>query len=75
MTQLHQGVQTSVMLAEAMVKAHKRFELAFTPTATHAWASREDDALSLYRRLVDFFERWIPPGPRDAPTPRSDGGG
>ncbi len=66
--------QTSVMLAEAMVKAHKRFEFAFTPTATHAWAAREDDALYLYGRLVDFFERWIPPGPRDAVTPRTDGG-
>ncbi|HUM11201.1 MAG TPA: prolyl oligopeptidase family serine peptidase [Myxococcaceae bacterium] len=66
--------QTSVMLAQALVKAHKRFELAFTPTATHAWTAREDDALYLYGRLVDFFERWIPPGPRDAPTPRPDAG-
>jgi dipeptidyl-peptidase 4 len=66
--------QTSVMLAGELVKAHKRFEFAFTPTATHAWASREDDALYLYGRLVDFFERWIPPGPRDAPTPRPDTG-
>ncbi len=64
--------QTSVMLTEALVKAHKRFELAFTPTATHAWAAKEDDAIYFYGRLVDFFERWIPPGPRDAPTPRSD---
>ena len=35
---------------------------------------REDDALHLYGRLVDFFERWIPPGPRDAPTPKADAG-
>ena len=61
--------QTSVVLVQALVKAHKRFEFAFTPTATHAWAAREDDALYLYGRLVDFFERWIPPGPRDAPPP------
>jgi len=61
--------QTSVQLAQAMVKAHKRFELAFTPTATHAWAAKEDDALYLYGRLVDFFERWIPPGPRDSTSP------
>ena len=65
--------QTSVMLTQELVKAHKRFEFAFTPTATHAWAAKEDDALYFYGRLVDFFERWIPPGPRDAPTPpRSD---
>ena len=66
--------QTSVTLAQAMVRAHRKFELAFTPTATHAWAAREDDALYLYGRLVDFFERWIPPGPRDQPTVRPDGG-
>ena len=65
--------QTSVMLTQELVKAHKRFEFAFTPTATHAWAAKEDDAIYFYGRLVDFFERWIPPGPRDAPTPRSDG--
>jgi dipeptidyl-peptidase-4 len=62
--------QTSVMLAEAMVRAHRTFEFAFTPKATHAWAANEDDALYLYGRLVDFFERWIPPGPRAGPTPR-----
>ena len=66
--------QTSVMLAEAMLKAHRTFEFAFTPKATHAWAAREEDALYLYGRLVDFFERWIPPGPREAPTPRPDAG-
>lgn len=60
--------QTSVMLAEAMVRARRKFEFAFTPTATHAWATGEADALYLYGRLVDFFERWIPPGPRHTPT-------
>ena len=54
-----------------MLKAHKRFEFAFTPTATHAWSAKEDDALYLVGRLVDFFERWIPPGTRDAPTGRA----
>ena len=63
--------QTSVMLVQEMVKAHNRFEFAFTPTATHAWSAKEDDALYLFGRLVDFFERWIPPGTRDAPTGRA----
>ena len=58
--------QTSVMLVQELVKAHKRFEFAFTPTATHFWSAKEDDALYLFGRLVDFFERWIPPGPSDA---------
>jgi dipeptidyl-peptidase-4 len=64
--------QTSVVLVQALVKARKRFELAFTPTATHAWDAKEDDALYLYGRLVDFFERWVPPGPRDQPTSHPD---
>jgi len=58
--------QTSVMLVQELVKGHKRFEFAFTPTATHFWSAKEDDALYLFGRLVDFFERWIPPGPSDA---------
>jgi hypothetical protein len=32
------------------------------------------DALYFYRRLVDFFERWIPPGPRDSPAARPETG-
>jgi len=66
--------QTSVTFVEALLKAHRKFEFAFTPTATHAWAAREDDAIYFYGRLVDFFERRIPPGPRDAPTPKTDAG-
>ena len=67
--------QTSVMFADALLRAHKTFEFAFTPTATHAWAAREDDALYLYGRLVDFLERWVPPGPRAEPTPHPGPGG
>jgi dipeptidyl-peptidase-4 len=56
--------QTSVMLAEELVHQHKDFDFAFTPTATHRWAAREDDALYLLGKLVTHFDRWLGPGPR-----------
>jgi len=60
--------QTSVVLAQAMVEAGKTFEFAFTPTATHHWTAKDEDARYLLGRLMDFFTRWIPPGPRDTAT-------
>jgi dipeptidyl-peptidase-4 len=56
--------QTSVMLAEELVRQHKDFDFAFTPTATHRWAAREDDAIYLYGKLIAHFDRWLGPGPR-----------
>ena len=56
--------QTSVMLAEELIRQHKDFDFAFTPTATHRWAAREEDALYLYGKLISHFDRWLGPGPR-----------
>lgn len=56
--------QTSVMLAEELVRQHKDFDFAFTPTATHRWAARDDDAIYLYGKLIAHFDRWLGPGPR-----------
>ena len=56
--------QTSVMLAEELVRQHKDFDFAFTPTATHRWAAREDDAIYLYGKLIAHFDRWLGAGPR-----------
>jgi dipeptidyl-peptidase-4 len=53
--------QTSVVLAQALVKQHKDFDFAFTATATHRWAARPDDALYLYGKLVGHLERWLAP--------------
>jgi dipeptidyl-peptidase 4 len=58
--------QTSVMLAEELVRQHKDFDFAFTPTATHRWAARDDDAIYLYGKLIAHFDRWLVPGPRSA---------
>lgn len=46
-------------LAEALIRQHRDFDFAFSPTATHAWASREDDALYLYGKLIAHFDRWL----------------
>jgi dipeptidyl-peptidase 4 len=59
--------QTSVMLAQELVLQHKEFDFAFTPTATHRWAARDDDAIYLYGKLIAHFDRWLGPGPRAAP--------
>ena len=56
--------QTSVMLAEELIRQHKDFDFAFTPTATHRWAAREEDAIYLYGKLISHFDRWLGPGPR-----------
>jgi dipeptidyl-peptidase 4 len=61
--------QTSVMLAEELVHQHKDFDFAFTATATHRWAAREDDALYLLGKLVAHFDRWLGRGPRSAGQP------
>lgn len=58
--------QTSVMLAEELVRQHKDFDFAFTPTATHRWAARDDDAIYLYGKLISHFDRWLGSGPRSA---------
>jgi dipeptidyl-peptidase-4 len=58
--------QTSVMLAEELVLQHKDFDFAFTPTATHRWAARDDDAIYLYGKLIAHFDRWLSPEPRPA---------
>jgi len=55
--------QTSVALAEELMRLGKDFDFAFAPAATHAWSQRQDYALYLMRKLVDHFDRYLmPPG-------------
>jgi dipeptidyl-peptidase 4 len=53
--------QTSVVLAEELIRLGKDFDFAFAPAATHAWASRPQDALYLMRKIVDHFNRYLRP--------------
>ncbi|MGO9065954.1 MAG: prolyl oligopeptidase family serine peptidase [Myxococcaceae bacterium] len=63
--------QTSVMLTEELIRQHKDFDFAFSPTATHAWAARPDDAIYLFGRLIAHFDRWLGPGARPATGSRN----
>src|SRR5207248_8563460 len=51
--------QTSVQLAEQLIKDGKDFDFVVAPGATHAWAAREDDAAYLFNKLIAHFDRWL----------------
>ncbi len=63
--------QTSVQLAEELIKQGKDFDLVLAPAATHRWATRPDDAVYLFDKLIGHFDRYLGPGPR---TPGQMGG-
>ena len=56
--------QTSVALAEELMRLGKDFDVAFAAAATHAWSQRPEHALYLMRRLVDHFDRYLKPPSR-----------
>lgn len=51
--------RTTMALAERLMLLGKDFELATAPAATHAWTAREHYAVYFYRRLVEFFDRYL----------------
>lgn len=57
--------RTTLSLVERLVLLGKDVDLVTAPSATHAWAAREPYAVYFYRKLVDYFDRWLaPPVPR-----------
>ncbi len=56
--------QTTVQLAEALMREGKDFDIAFAPAATHGWTQRPYYARYLLQRLVDHFDRWLGGGAR-----------
>jgi dipeptidyl-peptidase-4 len=56
--------QTSVQLAEELIKQRKEFDLVLAPAATHRWATQPDDAVYLFNKLIGHFDRYLGPGPR-----------
>ena len=56
--------RTTMALAERLMLLGKDFELATAPAATHAWTAREHYAIYFYRRLTQFFDRYLHPDPR-----------
>jgi dipeptidyl-peptidase-4 len=51
--------QTTVHLAEELMRQGKDFDVAFAPTATHGWTQRPYHARYLLRKLVDHFDRYL----------------
>ncbi len=55
--------QTTVALAEELMKRGKDFDVAFAPAATHGWTQRPWYARYLLGKLVDHFTRHLGRGP------------
>ncbi|HEX4935940.1 MAG TPA: prolyl oligopeptidase family serine peptidase, partial [Gemmatimonadaceae bacterium] len=56
--------QTTVQLAEELMRQGKDFDVAFAPAATHGWTQRPHYARYLLQKLVDHFDRWLGPAER-----------
>jgi dipeptidyl-peptidase-4 len=53
--------RTTMALAERLMLLGKDFDLATAPAATHAWSAREHYAVYFYRKLVQYFDRYLTP--------------
>jgi dipeptidyl-peptidase-4 len=53
--------RTTMALAERLMLLGKDFDLATAPAATHAWSAREHYAVYFYRKLVQYFDRYLRP--------------
>ncbi len=51
--------KTTVVLADALIRAGKDFDFAFAPGATHSWAREGPYARFLFQKLVDHFDRYL----------------
>ena len=58
--------QTSVQLAEELIKQGKDFDFVVAPSATHRWATRPDYAVYLLNKMIGHFDRYLGAGPRGA---------
>jgi dipeptidyl-peptidase-4 len=60
--------KTSVMLAEKLMLLGKDFDFAFAPAAPHGWSRSEHYRIFMLRKLVEYFDRHLGPGPRPQDT-------
>ena len=51
--------RTTMALAERLMLLGKDFDLATAPAATHAWSSREHYAIYFFRKLTQYFDRFL----------------
>ena len=53
--------RTTMALAERLMLLGKDFDLATAPAATHAWSAREHYAVYFFRKLTQYFDRYLKP--------------
>lgn len=53
--------KTTVVFADALIRAGKDFDFAFAPGATHAWSREAPYARYLFTKLVSHFDRHLRP--------------
>ncbi len=53
--------RTTMALAERLMLLGKDFDLATAPAATHAWSAREHYAVYFFRKLTQYFDRYLQP--------------
>jgi dipeptidyl-peptidase-4 len=51
--------QTSVQLAQQLIREGKDFDLVVAPAATHRWDAQPEDAAYLYGKLIGWFDRYL----------------
>jgi dipeptidyl-peptidase-4 len=53
--------RTTMALVERLLLLGKDVDLATAPAATHAWSSREHYAVYFFRKLSEYFDRFLKP--------------
>ena len=51
--------RTTMALVERLILLGKDVDLATAPAATHAWAARESYAVYFFRKLTQYFDRYL----------------
>jgi dipeptidyl-peptidase-4 len=51
--------RTTMALVERLILLGKDVDLATAPLATHAWSAREAYGVYFFRKLTDYFERYL----------------
>ena len=64
--------KTTVVLAEALIREGKNFDVAFAPGATHSWSRETPYARFLFGKLLEHFDRYL--GPSTLNQPETAGG-
>jgi len=56
--------KTTAVLAEELIKQGKDFDFAFAPGATHGWSRERNYDRYLFRKLIEYFDRYLAVPPK-----------